>query len=187
MNIEEACMVILGNKNAAAIIADSGIHSAVAEAMSKARDDDNPLALKAIRGWTAVTKVREMLAVGINIQAVGEVANNVVSGIIKSLLDNIDEQAQIIKSANTDRDEWRKLANLSKAMWEDAEADLSTAPAGDGVPGMVLVPKVPTDAMYEAARFYLTDRWTLQGHSLALSELWSAMLSASTAGAGVSE
>lgn len=74
--------------------------------------------------------------------------------------------------------EWERSASAPSL-----EAAL-TAPSGDGVPGMVLVPREPTEAMLNAARFYFTDRWTLQGHSLALSDLWAAMLSASTAGGG---
>jgi hypothetical protein len=39
----------------------------------------------------AVDRVRETLAVGINIQATGEVTNAVVTGMVKCLLDHIDE------------------------------------------------------------------------------------------------
>lgn len=39
----------------------------------------------------AVEKAREMLALGIDIQAAGDATNAVVTGIVKSLLDHIDE------------------------------------------------------------------------------------------------
>lgn len=56
MSIEEACRVILGNKLAAAIIDDQGVHWAVVAAMAKAVNGDDQRALKAIREWTAEQK-----------------------------------------------------------------------------------------------------------------------------------
>ncbi len=56
MNIEEACRVILGNKLAAAIIADQGVHWAVVAAMTEAKTNHDPRALKAIRDWNAEQK-----------------------------------------------------------------------------------------------------------------------------------
>jgi hypothetical protein len=56
MSIEEACRVILGNKIAAGIIADQGVHWAVVAAMTKAVNGDDPRALKAIRDWNAEQK-----------------------------------------------------------------------------------------------------------------------------------
>lgn len=51
MSIDEACRIILGNKLAAEIIANQGVHWAVVVAMTEARSDANPRALKAIRDW----------------------------------------------------------------------------------------------------------------------------------------
>jgi hypothetical protein len=47
----------------------------------------------------AVEIARQMLAMGINVQATGEVTNQVVAGIIKSLLDHIDELEADLKCA----------------------------------------------------------------------------------------
>lgn len=46
MSIDEACRIILGNKLAAAIIADQGIHWAVVAAMTEAKTNDDPRALQ---------------------------------------------------------------------------------------------------------------------------------------------
>lgn len=51
MTIEQACRIILGNKLAAAIIEEQGIHWAVVAAMTDARTSDDPRALAAIRKW----------------------------------------------------------------------------------------------------------------------------------------
>lgn len=51
MSIEQACRIILGNKLAAAIIADQGIHWAVVAAMAQAKTNDDPRALQSIRDW----------------------------------------------------------------------------------------------------------------------------------------
>ncbi|MBZ9973463.1 hypothetical protein LB517_27930 [Mesorhizobium sp. BR1-1-12] len=56
LSIEEACRVILGNKLAASIIADQGIHWAVVAAMAQATTGDDRRALKAIRDWNAEQK-----------------------------------------------------------------------------------------------------------------------------------
>lgn len=47
----------------------------------------------------AADKAREMLAIGIRIQATGEATDAVVTGIIKSLLDHIDELEADLKCA----------------------------------------------------------------------------------------
>lgn len=46
-----------------------------------------------------VEKVREMLALGINIQATGEATNAVVTGMLTALLDHIDELEADLKCA----------------------------------------------------------------------------------------
>lgn len=46
-----------------------------------------------------VEKVREMLNTGINIQATGEATNAVVTGMVKALLDHIDELEADLKAA----------------------------------------------------------------------------------------
>lgn len=47
--------------------------------------------------------------------------------------------------------------------------------------GWQLVPKNPTPEMITAARFYATDKWTRDGHGLALAELYHDMLAAAPA------
>lgn len=56
MSIEDACRIILGNKIAAAIIADQGIHWAVVAAMTEAKTNHDPRALQAIRDWNGEQK-----------------------------------------------------------------------------------------------------------------------------------
>jgi hypothetical protein len=56
MTIEEACRIILGNKIAAAIINDQGVHWAVVAAMSVAQTNHDSRALKAIRDWNTAQK-----------------------------------------------------------------------------------------------------------------------------------
>jgi hypothetical protein len=56
MSIEEACRIILGNKIAAAIIKDQGVHWAVVAAMCEAKTNHDPRALKAIRDWNSAQK-----------------------------------------------------------------------------------------------------------------------------------
>lgn len=46
-----------------------------------------------------VETVREMLRIGINIQATGEATNAVVTGMVKALLDHIDELEADLKAA----------------------------------------------------------------------------------------
>ena len=46
-----------------------------------------------------VDSVREMLRMGINIQATGEATNAVITGMIKCLLDHIDELEADLKAA----------------------------------------------------------------------------------------
>lgn len=58
MNIEEACRIILGNKIAAAVIAEQGVHWAVVAAMAKAVNGDDQRAIKAIRDWSDEQKRR---------------------------------------------------------------------------------------------------------------------------------
>jgi hypothetical protein len=52
---------------------------------------DQPSRLESDKTRPAVDRVRETLAVGINIQATGEATNAVVTGMVKCLLDHIDE------------------------------------------------------------------------------------------------
>lgn len=52
---------------------------------------DQPPRLESDKTRPAVDRVRETLRVGINIQATGEATNAVVTGMVKCLLDHIDE------------------------------------------------------------------------------------------------
>jgi len=56
VNIREAVESIIGERLAAAIIADQGIHWAVVAAMAEAETSDNPRAIAAIRAWRAEQK-----------------------------------------------------------------------------------------------------------------------------------
>lgn len=56
LSIEQACRIILGNKIAAAIIADQGVHWAVVAAMCEAKTNHDPRGLLAIRDWNAEQK-----------------------------------------------------------------------------------------------------------------------------------
>lgn len=81
-----------------------------------------------------------------------------------------------------------KKRNAPLPFTEDAkaaiEAALSTVPAGDGVPGMVLVPKVPTWEMEVAGRDVLCDTLDPDAATYNARDCYRAMLSASTAGKG---
>ena len=56
MNIREACEDIMGEKLAANIIADMGIHWCVVAAMSDPRNAKRPRACGVIREWLAEQK-----------------------------------------------------------------------------------------------------------------------------------
>ena len=59
MNIREACSSIMGEKLARSIIADMGIHWAVAAAMAEATVGDEPIAIQTIRTWVAQNKTED--------------------------------------------------------------------------------------------------------------------------------
>ena len=46
-----------------------------------------------------VDKVREMMSIGVNIQATGEATNAIVTGMVQALLDHIDELEADLKAA----------------------------------------------------------------------------------------
>ena len=57
VNIREAIASIIGERLAAAIIADQGIHWAVVAAMAEAETSDDPNALAAINAWRVEQKL----------------------------------------------------------------------------------------------------------------------------------
>ena len=86
-------------------------------------------------------------------------------------------QTLIDKDDRNSPEEYPEMALITFDEFAEAvRFGAALAPAGDGVPGMVLVPREPTKAM-------LIDGCAIPGVSLETGKrMWRAMLSASTAG-----